>query len=58
MKPLLAQANGGNGPPGYSNSTNATITILQKLHAIVSTLDEHKTETRFENCKLKEEIVG
>ena len=43
---------------GLTGSPYPTISIYQKLDAIAFMFDEHKTETRSENCKLKEKIVG
>ena len=46
------------GDYGPTGSPDPTISIHQKLDAIVFMFEEHKTETRSENRKLKEEIVG
>ena len=43
---------------GSTSFPDPTISIHEKLDAIVFMFDEHKTETRSENRKLKEEIVG
>ena len=46
------------GDYGPTSFPDPTISIHQKLDAIVFMFDEQKTETRSENRKLKEEIVG